>query len=88
MQLLRETTKWDCGYKVKNFDYLLEPGVGARLLAFRRSEDSPWEKFDKPRLFSKKNRTFEKIKGPIPTEFIDPTVPVVKRELKNLELFM
>lgn len=90
MQLLRETTNWDCQYNVPNFDYLLEAGAGARLLAFRRSENHPWEKFDKPRLFSKKHRSFKKLKGPIPTEFVRPISINVeeKREHQSLEFFM
>jgi hypothetical protein len=64
-QVLRETTDWN----FSNHDYLLGPG--GKLIGYRRDGDTGWQIFKKPLSFSKRGRSFIKLKE-TPTEFIEP----------------
>ena len=74
MQMLREKTDWaKAKHRVTNMDYLLQDD--GRLIAIRKFGDEHWQKFSAPKQFSKRWRSFTKLKEPIPTEFIKPFTP-------------
>lgn len=90
MQILREKTKWvSCQYTPKNMDYLLNDD--GRLIAVRRIGDGEkWQKFSKPMQFSKRWRSFTKLREPMPTEFIKPSQadPWENMSYNSLEAYM
>ena len=89
MQILREKSSWEkAPYRVTNMDYLLNDD--GRLIAIRKFDDEHWQKFSKPKQFSKRWRSFTKLKEPIPTEFIKPYCPDPRDnwEYNSLEAYM
>lgn len=65
MQVLRETTNW----RYPNHDYAInDKGM---LFAFRRKGDKDWQKFSKPKNFSRRLRSFKKLKE-VPDNFVTP----------------
>ena len=74
-QVLRETTKWE----YTNHDYIL--GADGKCVAFRKAGDTRWQQFKKPLMFSKKGRSFQKLKEK-PEEFVKPFME--KREVESV----
>ena len=75
MQMLREKTSWtSCKHEVTNMDYLIQED--GRCVAIRKfGDDQPWQKFTRPMPFSKRWRSFTKLKEAVPTEFVAPFTP-------------
>jgi hypothetical protein len=63
MDILLETTDWNCSYDVPNHIYILD---GSKLVAYVPDGQNKPFFFSKPRPFDKKNRKFEKLGRYIP----------------------
>jgi len=90
-KILRETTNFTkVEYTVPKHDYLVEGGVGGRLLAYRKEGCDVWEKFSRLAPFSKKHRTFKELREQIPVEFVTPVArdPWHNSSYNSLEAFM
>ena len=59
-KVLHETTKWDCGFKVKNNLYLVK---GSRLYAYIQEGVGKPIYLKQPILFDQRGRTFNTLKG-------------------------
>lgn len=59
MEYLQETTDWDCGYNVANHTYLIQAG---KMHGYIKAGTDRVILFTKPLFFSKKGRTFKKVK--------------------------
>lgn len=90
MQILREKTSWSSvEHNVTNMDYLINDQQ--KMVAIRKFGDNqPWQKFSKPMSFSKRYRSFQKLKEPVPTEFVKPFSPDPwdNTSYNSLETFM
>ena len=80
-QVLRETTDWE----FSNNDYLLGPQ--GKMIGYRRNGDTAWQIFKKPLSFSKRGRSFIKLKE-TPAEFVEPFMPEIKNKQYSILEFM
>ena len=63
MDILLETTVWNCSYAVPNHIYILD---GSKMVAYIPEGKNKPVFFQKPTFFDKKNRTFEKLGRYVP----------------------
>ena len=86
MKILREKTDYSsAGYNVPLHDYLVTD-CKTKLIAFRRADCDQWQKFDKPRNFSRTRRSFTTLKEEMPANFVAPFAKD-PRSFQSLELF-